>query len=289
MTRSEAFEILGIAENASHAMVRAAYKMKKEDAGTETERHVYNRAYLVITGTYAAEEEAPKQKAQPTQKRAKSDSKRTETPTPRTANGPSRDLRQKSKDVARASSTAATKPRPREEFHREPALSESAFNNLPELTASRNFASYEARAFGLIKYETGPSGENWDLSISPDDRTFLVASASWVYKWDIASGKLVKGATKVGLRWETHSTSDTYGCDVSSDGRLAATANAAGEVFIWDYRSGEVLHKLRTNGAPRRVKFALNNSAVVVVGWNKIALLWHFETGDEKILPLDFP
>lgn len=290
MTRSEACEILGIPENSSITVAKAAFKILRQEATTEVHGKVLATAFNVFQGVLKGENddieiEPVKPAPRPTPRKS---SPKPAPNTPTTRKPVQRNLKTKSSEVARQSATGVTEPA-NDSFQREAALPESAFQNLPELQASRTYQSYETRAFGLLKYATGPTGENWDLSIAPDDRTFLVASASWVYKWDIASGKLVKGATKFGLRWEAHSTSDTYGCDISSDGRLAATANEAGEVFIWNYESGEVLHKLRTRGQPRRVKFALNNTAVVVVGWNGIALLWYFESGHEKPLSFNAP
>lgn len=59
MTRSEACEILGVSENASSAMIRAAYKLKKGDSQTKVEDQVIKRAVNLLLGSAPHEEDSP--------------------------------------------------------------------------------------------------------------------------------------------------------------------------------------------------------------------------------------
>ena len=268
MTRKEAFDILGISESAGHAMVLGAYKMKLGDAKTETEKHVYNRAYLVITGTYTAEEEKPTPQRQETP--------RASAPRAPSSQSAGRELKAKGRDVARkaSSSVGRARPKPKEEA----PLPDSAFEALSVVQPSRTYERHKDRAFGILPIEVGPTGECWDISLAPDGRTFLVASASGVFKWDVTSAKMTK-------QFHGHATSDTYGCDISSDGSRALTANASGEVFLWNYATGDVLNRLHGHSdSARKVRFLPGSNRAISIGWDGRSFIWDLSSGAKQQL-----
>ncbi len=224
VTRSEACEILGIVENSSIAMAKAAFEILQQEAATEVQKKVLEMAFDVFQGTL------------------------------KEANEPN---------------TSA----PQEE----PPLPDSAFENLSNITASHIYEAYEATAFfGLLKYEKGPWGENWEVVPAPNRRSFLLASASWCYVWDVARGKITN-------QWGAHAISDTFGCDISEDGSQALTANASGEVFLWSYPSGRVLRRLEGHQeCARKVKFIHGTNNAFSIGWDGNMFLWDLSTGNKK-------
>ena len=271
MTRNEALDLLGISKNAPGAMIRAAFKAKYKEAETEVERQLYGEAYHVLTGTRPAEEEEPSPKP-----KAKTPPPTAAPGTPSRMDSTSRDVKAKSRDIADPTKSTP-KAHADKNFRRDEPLPDSDFKSLPEMSASRSYQSYNARKLGLFEYSTGPSGENWDITIAPDERTFILASASGVYKWDIRSGKIIK-------KLEAHSYSDTYGCDISADGRYALTANCTGEVFLWDYENGTVLKRLELHGEPRKVRFVLGDQKAIRIGWDGYIALWDLNTGQHDLL-----
>lgn len=288
MTRSEACEILEIPEHASLTMAKAAYKILRQEATTEVQSKILATALNIFQGVLKEEDEHIESTS------AKSAPRKTPMAAsnlPTTKTKPSTNLKTTGREIATQSATPVADAAPQGiGFQSQEPLPNSAFNELPDMQASRTFQSYEERAFGLVKRQTGPSTENWDVALAPDERTFLLASASGVYKWDIVSGELIHPKTKRPSPWPGHSTSDTYGCDISSNGQRALTANASGEVFLWDYQTGDVLKGNSPIGKARKVKFVLGDRKALSVSWDGPTVLWDLHSASpEAAVALESP
>ena len=85
--------------------------------------------------------------------------------------------------------------------------------------------------------------------------------------------------------WVGHSMSDTYGSDVSPDGRTAVTANSSGEVILWDFTTGEALQKFEDHeDLARKVLFLGSNDKAISIGWDGRVFTYDFRTNTAQQL-----
>ena len=112
MTRSEACELLGIPENASLTMAKAAYKILRQEATTEVQAKVLATAFNVFQGVLKAEGDQNKPSSEKSSPRAKPATPHPKaTPNvPAAKSKPSNSLKTKSREVARRTSTAVAEP-----------------------------------------------------------------------------------------------------------------------------------------------------------------------------------
>ena len=266
MTLDEAYEILGVSKDASPVLVRVAYKEKRKSAGTKFESELYSEAYLTIIGTRPADPVS----ADPPLSTQKQHPKSTPATT-------SRPKERGNSEIVHARRTSVDSHRPGT-FSEDSPLPQKIFENLQRTTSSRTYASHKAKAFGILSYETGPLSENWDISIAPDQNSFLIASADWCYKWDISSGNVIK-------KFSDHSISDSYGCDISESGSHSLTTGYEGEIIYRDYKSNNIIYKLLGHSdIARKVRFIPGSDRAISVGWDGRVLLWNLSDGTFKDL-----
>ena len=240
MTRSEACEILGISENASAPMARAAYKMLKDEAASATEKKVLATALNAVLGNTTTREE-PVRRPSTTKPRASASTNRKPT-----GNGASREVRAKGTEVARKSSTAAAKPAPKPvdtRFDHIKGLNASVVQTLPTLNPSRTFERHIRKGIlGMMGVPIGPNAETWTLKVAPDERSFLQACSTGLFKWDIASARITH-------EFRDKHTKDTFGCDISPDGlRCVGTTYDPNRLILWDYSSGKKMQETQIEG-----------------------------------------
>ena len=92
--------------------------------------------------------------------------------------------------------------------------------------------AWDART-GAERFERHPPGQALALTLAPDSRTLLVATADGsVLTWDARTGRERGPAIKV-------TSAAVSQLDVSPDGRLLATGDWAGHATLWDLRTHE--------------------------------------------------
>lgn len=134
--------------------------------------------------------------------------------------------------------------------------------------------------------------EKWvrAMTVTPDGKTLVSVSDDMVCRlWDAESGKM-----KAELRGHQPKTPNNFPsmlfcCNVSSDGKLLATADKVGHVVVWDIASGKELASVETPimytwdpkarihsiGGVRSVAFSPDSKLLAVGGMGQVGNIDH--------------
>lgn len=262
-------------------MARAAYKMLKDEAASATEKKVLATALNAVLGN-TADQEAPQSQPKSAKPRASASPNRMHSGT-----GTPHEIRAKGTEIARKSSTAAAKPAPKPvdtRFDQIRGLNAAVVQALPTLNPSRTFEEHKrtdiaGRLFGAW---VGPNAETWTLAIAPDERSFLHACSSGLFKWDIETARIL-------IDFEGQKAKDTFGCDISSDGRICASISYGPDrVDCWDYQTGKKISELPlSSGYDKGLRFIPHSSSLVCTDGGRF-VFWDTSTGSHEFVQTSY-
>ncbi len=148
---------------------------------------------------------------------------------------------------------------------------------------SKKLASGDSSAFvylwdittGKLQWSRDPYYRSTSVSFSPGGQTLASAGTQKVYLWNVATGRY---SELFNLTW---------GKDVlqtvsfSPDGRMVATGNVDGRVFLFDVRSGRIRHTLEGH-TDSVLSVAFHSSGLIVAsaGLDQTVHLWNVITGE---------
>jgi WD40 repeat protein len=121
------------------------------------------------------------------------------------------------------------------------------------------------------------------IAVSPDGRYALMGSSETK-----ATAQIMEIANWKQAAVLLNSKDAVVSVDISSDGRLGATASNDGYARIWDMASGKLLRELHADQVQvHGVKFSPDASFVVTTGQYHTIRLWQVSTGQEMLHMVD--
>lgn len=127
-------------------------------------------------------------------------------------------------------------------------------------------------------------GETWGVVYTPDGRYVLTGAGSFtgdpdnrLIQWDVNTGDIVRELDEHDDR--------IYSIAVSPDGQYIATGSQDTSVIIWNFETGEVLHRLGNDAighsAPLfNVMFTNDSSQMISAGADGVIIVWDVLTGE---------
>jgi WD40 repeat protein len=125
--------------------------------------------------------------------------------------------------------------------------------------------------------EGGGVSVDWGnaAAFSSDDKTFFAATHNALFVWDVASGKKIK---EFPLRLK-NAPIFVRMVAFSEDGKVAAVQGEEKTLYLWDTRTGQVLHESELLGVGETMKFSPDGKTLAVPGKGHWMSLFSVETG----------
>ncbi len=126
----------------------------------------------------------------------------------------------------------------------------------------------------INRYTFTDYGTYLPVTFGPDDKTIIGPGPAGVFKVDVATGNFIQNY--LGL------SSTPTGLAISPDGRYLVASSLDGTILLWDYNSGEELHRLDTHLELADILFTPDGQTIYAAATSGKLITWHI---NEKSLP----
>ncbi len=120
----------------------------------------------------------------------------------------------------------------------------------------------EIKSYSVVDY-----GSYLPVSFAPDDRSIIGPGPAGLFKVDVATGDFIQ--TYSGL------SSTPTSLAISPDGRYVVAGSLDGTIILWDYSTGEELHRLDTHLELADILFTSDGTAIYAAGTDGKLVVWH--------------